>query len=143
MRILVINGPNLNMLGKREPDIYGSLSLLDIEKKLIYIAKEYSVDIEFFQSNFEGEIVEKIQQSFENTDGIIINAGAYTHTSIAIRDAFKAVNIPFLEVHISNIFKRENFRKKSYLSDISLGVISGLGSFGYECSLKFLIDYLS
>jgi len=143
VKILIINGPNLNLLGKREPVIYGSLSLSNIENRLQLIAKEKNVAIKMFQSNSESAIIEIIQKSMSDVDGIIINAGAYTHTSIGIRDAFKAVNIPFVEVHISNIFSREEFRKKSYLSDIAIGVITGLGSYGYECSLNFLVDFLS
>ncbi|AHF97441.1 MAG: type II 3-dehydroquinate dehydratase [Desulfurella sp.] len=141
MKILILNGPNLNMLGKREPHIYGKLSLSDIEETIKNHAKSLGVEVEFFQSNYEGAIVEKIHQAFGNADGIIINPGAYTHTSIAIRDAFLSVNIPFVEVHLSNVFSRESFRHKSYLSDIAQGVVSGLGQYSYICALNFLINF--
>ncbi|HHS49472.1 MAG TPA: type II 3-dehydroquinate dehydratase [Desulfurella acetivorans] len=142
MKILVLNGPNLNMLGKREPNIYGKLTLAELEESINKLAKSLGVEVEFFQSNYEGAIVEKIHQSFEKIDGIIINPGAFTHTSIAIRDAFLSVNIPFVEVHLSNIFKREPFRHKSYLSDIAQGVISGLGEYAYTCALNYLVELL-
>lgn len=142
MRILVLNGPNLNMLGKREPGIYGTVSLSEIEDNINKIAKNLGVEVEFFQSNYEGAIVEKIHQAFGKIDGIIINPGAFTHTSIAIRDAFLSVNIPFVEVHLSNIFSREPFRHKSYLSDIAQGVISGLKEYSYTCALNYLVNLL-
>ncbi len=142
MKFLIVNGPNLNMLGKREPQVYGAISLSEIEKSVKNLAVQLNVDIEFFQSNYEGAIVEKIQHSFGQFDGIIINAGALTHTSIAIRDALLSVNIPFVEVHISNVFKREPFRHKSYLSDIAQGVIVGLGKQSYLCALNFLVHSL-
>ena len=142
MRLLVINGPNLNMLGVREPDKYGSLTLSDIEDRVREYCKQLDVEVEFFQSNEEGKIVEKIQSAYRRMDGIVINAGAFTHTSIAIRDALLAVAIPFVEVHISNIFAREHFRHNSYLSDIAAGVISGLGWKGYLYAVDFLVDKL-
>ena len=129
------------MLGVREPGKYGSLTLFEIEERL----KEYfkgKVVIDFFQSNIEGEIVEIIQKAMKKYDGIVINAGAYTHTSIAIRDALLAVKIPFVEVHLSNIFSRESFRHKSFLSDIAIGVISGLGWRGYLYGVDFLVEWL-
>ncbi len=132
--ILVINGPNLNLLGTREPDVYGTQSLSDIENELRKIAS--SIKLGFLQSNAEHEIIDAIQAA--KKDGvkfIIINPGPLTHTSIALRDAFLSTQIPFIEVHISNIFKREEFRKKSFLSDISDGLIAGLGSKGYEYAL--------
>ncbi len=138
MRILVINGPNLNMLGVREPDKYGSLTLSHIEGEIAAFCRERGIEVEFFQSNSEGSIVDKIQSVYGKVDGIVINAGAYTHTSIAIRDALLAVNIPFVEVHISNVFAREEFRHISFLSDIALGVISGMGWRGY----LYAVDYL-
>ncbi|MGC8502658.1 type II 3-dehydroquinate dehydratase [Desulfurella sp.] len=141
MKILVLNGPNLNMLGKREPHIYGKLSLPDIEETIKNHAKSLNVEIEFFQSNYEGAIIDKIHEASGKVDGIIINPGAFTHTSIAIRDAFLSVNIPFVEVHLSNIFKRETFRHKSYLSDLAQGVVSGLGQYSYICALNFLINF--
>ncbi|RME91927.1 MAG: type II 3-dehydroquinate dehydratase, partial [Candidatus Hydrogenedentota bacterium] len=123
MKLLILNGPNLNMLGKREKNHYGNFSLSELEEN---IQKRFSsrAELIFFQSNAEHELIEKIQQA--KVDGIVINAGAFTHTSIAIRDALLSTRIPFVEVHISNVYKRENFRQKSFLSDIALGVISGL-----------------
>ncbi len=143
MRILVINGVNLNMLGIREKSIYGSGTLNDIEELLKAKAKELDIEIEFFQSNYEGEIVEKIHSSLNNIDGILINPGAFTHYSIAIRDALLAVNIPFVEVHISNIYKREEFRQKSFFSDIAIGVISGFGLYSYLLGLEGIVNYLN
>ncbi|OSI12357.1 type II 3-dehydroquinate dehydratase [Neisseria canis] len=136
-RILVINGPNLNLLGTREPHIYGSETLADISKHLDCVAAELGLGIVHFQSNSEGGIVSRIQEARGNTDMIIINAGAYTHTSIAIRDALGGVGIPFIEVHISNVHSREAFRHHSYLSDKAVGVIVGLGTYGYEAALRF------
>jgi 3-dehydroquinate dehydratase-2 len=134
MKVLVINGPNLNMLGKREPEIYGRFTYQDLVGFIEDTAKPIGLDVEVFQSNSEAEIVDKIQAA-SNVDGIIINAGAYTHTSIAIRDALLSVGIPIVEVHLSNIFAREDFRKKSYISDIAMGVISGFGREGYRFAL--------
>jgi len=142
MKILVINGPNLNMLGKREPQIYGNTTLEDINKALYEYSFSLSANIEIFQSNCEGEIVTKIQNAMNNTDGIIINAGAYTHTSIAIRDAISAVNIPTVEVHLSNIYKREEFRHNSYLSAVCIGQICGFGSNVYKLALDGIVNYI-
>ena len=128
--ILIINGPNLNLLGTRETEIYGKMSLQDIENECIEIFKKEGKKLIFFQSNSESEIIDKIHSS-KNFDGLIINAGAFTHTSIAIHDALKSVSIPKIEVHISNIYKREEFRQKSLISDIVTGGIFGLGSDGY------------
>jgi 3-dehydroquinate dehydratase-2 len=139
-KILVINGPNINMLGIREPEIYGNISLTDIEKELSSLAKELKVDIEFFQSNHEGEIVDKIQSSLNAASGIIINPAAFTHTSVAIRDALSAVAVPTIEVHISNIYAREKFRHISYIAPTVLGQIAGLGIDGYCFALKKLIE---
>jgi len=140
MNILVLNGPNLNLLGSREPEVYGTDTLEDIEKNLNSIAKEHNVNINFYQSNSENELINKLHAAkAEKIDAIIINPGAFTHTSIALRDAFLGVNIPFIEVHISNIYKREEFRKKSFLSDISEGLITGLGVNGYEFALLSII----
>ncbi|RUM66574.1 MAG: type II 3-dehydroquinate dehydratase, partial [Sulfurospirillum sp.] len=125
MKIQVIQGPNLNMLGIREQNIYGPMKLEDIHKQMKAFADQSGVEIDFFQSNLEGELVDKIQESLGVTDGIIINAAAYTHTSIAIADAIKAVSLPTIEVHISNIHARENFRKKSLLAPVCAGQISG------------------
>ena len=138
-KILVINGPNLNMLGKREKQHYGSFTLKELQEKIKKYAEEKKVKVDFFQSNSEGDIVSKIQSAHGKYDGIIINPGAYTHTSIAIRDAFLATGIPFIEVHISNIFAREEFRRRSYLSDIARGVITGLGMEGYILALQFFL----
>ena len=142
MDILLINGPNLNLLGSREPEIYGNQTLDQIEKELIQIAKQNRFKLECYQSNHEGKIVDKIQASIGNVDGILINAGALTHTSVALRDALVGSNIPFIELHISNIFNREGFRKESYLTDKSIGIISGFGAFSYFLSLEAIINYL-
>lgn len=144
MKILVINGPNLNLLGRRETGIYGNNTLKDINEKLNTFVKQYNkdVELEFYQSNSEGEIVDRIQHDFEQYDGILINPAAYTHTSVAIRDAILSVDLPVVEVHISNIFKREDFRQKSYISDVSVGVISGFGINSYFLGIKGLIDHL-
>ncbi len=141
--ILVINGPNLNLLGKREPGIYGADTLESILANLRSIANDLNVKLEDYQSNIEGEIVNRIHAAMGNTDFIIINPGAYTHTSVAIRDAFLGTNIPFIEVHISNIFKREEFRHHSFLSDVASGVICGLGADGYEFALRKAVRSLS
>ena len=140
MNILVLNGPNLNLLGTREPEVYGTDSLKDIEENLKSISKNHNVNIRFYQSNSENELINELHNAKqENIDAIIINPGAFTHTSIALRDAFLGVDIPFIEVHISNIYRREEFRKKSFLSDISEGLITGLGVNGYEFALLSII----
>lgn len=139
MNILLINGPNLNLLGLREPHIYGGQTLADISADLDGLAGELGVNLSHFQSNGEGEIVDRIHQAREKADCIIINAGAYTHTSIAIRDALCGVGIPFIEVHLSNVYARETFRHHSYLSDKAVGVIAGLGAFGYRAALQFAV----
>jgi 3-dehydroquinate dehydratase-2 len=139
MKILILNGPNLNMLGKREPSVYGDLNFNGLLSKIKMLADELDIETVFFQSNLEGELVNKIQES-EGFDGIIINAGAYTHTSIAIRDALLSVSIPFIEVHISNVYSREPFRHHSYLSDIAKGVIAGFGVYGYLFALQYFSD---
>jgi len=141
MKFLVINGPNLNMLGKREHEIYGKFTYQDLVEFIEDTAKPIGLDVEVFQSNSEAAIVDRIQAA-SNVDGIIINAGAYTHTSIAIRDALLSVGIPIVEVHLSNIFAREDFRKKSYISDIAVGVISGFGREGYRFALFAIKDIL-
>ena len=137
MRILIINGPNLNMLGLREPEVYGTQTLADIESEVQCLGTELGLSVECVQSNSEGELVTGIQQARGQFDGIIINAGAYTHTSIAIRDALAAAEVPFVEVHLSNVYAREPFRHQSYLSDRAIGVICGLGSFVYEAALRY------
>ena len=140
--ILLINGPNLNLLGNREPEIYGSKSLDDIEKDLSVIADESGYQLLSFQSNSESEIVDWIHENADSALFLIINPGAFTHTSISIRDAILGTNISFIEVHISNIFSREEFRKESYFSDIAEGVISGLGYTGYELALRAALEML-
>ena len=142
MDILLINGPNLNLLGSREPEIYGNQTLDQIEKELIQIAKQNRFKLECYQSNHEGKIVDKIQASISYVDGILINAGALTHTSVALRDALVGSNIPFIEMHISNIFNREGFRKESFLSDKAIGIISGFGVNSYFLSLEAIINFL-
>jgi 3-dehydroquinate dehydratase-2 len=137
--ILIINGPNLNLLGTREPEIYGKETLADVQKSCEKTAKELGLKCDFRQSNDEGELVTWIQESRNKFKGIIINAGAYTHTSIAIRDALIATNLPIIEVHISNIFKREEFRHHSYISDIAQGMICGLGTGGYDLALHAFV----
>ncbi len=143
MKILVINGVNMNMLGLREPEKYGSMTLKDLEKELYAFSFELGIDLETFQSNFEGEIVEKIHSAKNIFDGIVINAGAYTHTSIAIRDALSAVDIPTVEIHMTNIYKREEFRHHSYIAPVCIGQISGFGVNSYKLGLKAVVDYLS
>ena len=144
MKILVINGPNINMLGVREPEIYGQVSLKNIQEELIEYSKNFNgVELEFYQSNVEGEIVDKIQSSIEVFDGIIINPAAYTHTSIAILDAIKAVRIPTVEVHLSNINSREEFRKISYVSEACLGTVAGFKKDSYKMALFGLYNYLN
>ena len=142
MNILLLNGPNLNLLGTREPEIYGVKTLKQIETELCEVAKKRKVNLECFQSNHEGEIIEKIQQSIGHMQGIMINAGAFTHTSVAIRDALIGSKIPFVELHISNIFNREDFRKESFLSDKAIGLISGFGIRSYFLALDGLYFYL-
>jgi len=143
IKITVIHGPNLNMLGKREPDKYGTTSLDAINQMLASAAQEKGVELETFQSNIEGEIVGRIQVAVRSTtdvcDGMIINPAAYTHTSIAIRDALLLLDCPIIEVHISNIFKREPFRHRSMTADIATGQISGLGAYGYILALDALV----
>ena len=134
--ISVIHGPNLNLLGTREPEHYGKMSLENINDSLAKRAKELNIDIEFFQSNSESDIVNKIQSL--STDFTIINPAAFTHSSVAIRDSLVAKNIKFIEVHLSNVFAREDFRKNSFFSDVAIGVISGLGPEGYIAALNFI-----
>ncbi len=136
-RILVLNGPNLNMLGLREPEVYGTTTLKEIDEKILLMAEAAGHKLETFQSNAEHELIDRIHLAKTNKiDFIIINPGAFTHTSVAIRDAFLSVSIPFIEIHLSNVFAREEFRKHSYLSDIAEAVVSGMGAFGYEVALQ-------
>ena len=143
MKIAVIQGPNLNMLGIREQHIYGSMSLEQIHDQLKSAAAQNGIELEFFQSNLEGEIVDRIQECLGTVDGIMINPAAYSHTSIAIKDALSAVAMPVVEVHISNIYKREEFRQKSITASASTGVISGFGPFGYHMGLIALMQIIS
>ena len=141
-RVLVLNGPNLNMLGTREPATYGSQTLADVEKLAIDEGKTLGLEVTCRQSNFEGELVTWIQQALGQYDAIVINPGAYSHTSIAIHDAFRAVSLPVIEVHLSNIYTREPFRHHSYVSPVALGVICGLGAAGYRLALHALAEKL-
>ena len=140
--ILVIHGPNLNMLGKREPHIYGHQSLEDIDGQLMKLGKKLGIDVETFQSNHEGEIVDRIQQAMGSCHGIIINPAAYTHTSVAIRDALGMLDIPVIEIHLSNIHKREPFRHQSMIADIVAARIAGFGAHGYMLGLEGLAKIL-
>ena len=140
--LLLINGPNLNLLGNIEPELYGSKSLSDIEKELTMLADQNGYTLPSFQSNSESEIVDWIHENAKRADFLLINPGAFTHTSISIRDAILGTDISFIEIHISNIFSREEFRKESYFSDIAEGVISGLGFKGYELALSAAIEML-
>ncbi|MEB3172990.1 MAG: type II 3-dehydroquinate dehydratase [Cyanobacteriota bacterium] len=142
MRILLLNGPNLNLLGSREPGLYGAQTLAEIEAGLQQQAAALGVELETFQSNHEGALVERIHQGAGQIDGILINAGALTHTSIALRDALLGVAIPFVELHLSNVHAREPFRAHSYLADKAVGVISGFGSSSYRLALEGLVERL-
>jgi 3-dehydroquinate dehydratase-2 len=143
MKIAVIQGPNLNMLGIRDQNIYGPMTLDQIHDQMKGSAEQNGVELEFFQSNLEGEIIDKIQECLGTVDGIIINPAAYSHTSIAIADAISAVSLPVVEVHISNIYKREEYRQKSITAASSLGVITGFGPFGYHMGLIALMQILN
>ncbi|MDR2906344.1 MAG: type II 3-dehydroquinate dehydratase [Helicobacteraceae bacterium] len=140
MKISVIQGPNLNMLGVREKALYGAMTMDNIHAEMRKIAEQNGAEIEFYQSNLEGEIVDRIQECYGETDAIILNPGAYTHTSIAIRDAITAVGVPTIEIHITNIARREEFRQNSYISPVAAGVISGFGPFGYHLALLSAIQ---
>jgi len=140
MKIVVIQGPNLNMLGVRDQNIYGPMKLEDIHAQMKGFAEQNKVEIEFFQSNLEGEIVDRIQECLGDTDGIIINPAAYTHTSIAIRDALAAVKIPAIEVHLSNIHAREEFRQTSLTAPVCAGQIVGMGPFGYHLAMIGMLE---
>lgn len=135
-KVLVINGPNLNLLGTREPDVYGAETLADIEAKCQTLGGELGLEVEFRQTNTEGEMVDWVQQAQGVADILVINAGAYTHTSVALLDALKATKTPVIEVHLSNIHQREEFRHHSYVSKVAVGIIVGFGGFGYEMALQ-------
>ena len=141
-KIIILNGPNLNLLGEREKNQYGNFTLKDIEKKCIDFSKENTLKLTLFQSNLEGELVEQIQKSRNTQDGVIINAGGYTHTSVAIHDALKILKIPIIELHISNIYNREDFRHKSLISKLAKGIICGFGENGYIMALKAMKKFL-
>ncbi len=143
MKIVAIQGPNLNMLGVREQHIYGPMKLEEIHAQMKNFADQNKIDIEFFQSNLEGEIVDRIQECLGDADGIIINPAAYSHTSIAIRDAIAAVELPTIEVHLSNIHAREDFRKKSITAEVCAGVIAGVGPFGYHLAMIGMTQIIS
>jgi 3-dehydroquinate dehydratase-2 len=140
--ILVLHGPNLNLLGSREPDVYGRITLNEINERLMTLAEKSGANLVCFQSNAEAELVERVQQArADGTRFIVINPAAFTHTSVALRDALAAVAIPFIEVHLSNVFAREAFRKESFFSDLAIGVISGLGAAGYEFAVQFALNH--
>ena len=141
-KIIILNGPNLNLLGEREKNQYGSLTLKDIEKKCKEYASKNKIELSLFQSNIEGELVTQIQKSRDSQDGLIINAGGYTHTSVAILDALKILKIHIIELHMSNIYNREDFRHKSLISKVAKGIICGLGSDGYIMSLEAMNKFL-
>jgi 3-dehydroquinate dehydratase II len=140
--ILVLHGPNLNLLGSREPEVYGRVTLDEINARLAKLAKMHNASMSCLQSNAEAVLVERVQHaSTDGTEFIIINPAAFTHTSVALRDALAAVAIPFIEIHLSNVFAREAFRKESFFSDLAIGVISGLGATGYEYALQYALNY--
>ena len=143
MKIVVIQGPNLNMLGVREQHVYGPMKLDDIHNQMEAFAKQNNIEIEFFQSNLEGEIVDRIQECLGEADGIIINPAAYTHTSIAIRDAISAVQIPTVEVHLSNVYAREKFRQKSLTAPVCAGQITGFGPFSYHLAMIAIVQIMN
>jgi len=142
MQLLLINGPNLNLLGLREPSIYGSETLETIECRIQKKAEKAGVLLECFQSNSEGVLVDRIQKALGKADGLLINAGAYTHTSVALRDALLSTGIPYVELHLSNTFAREEFRHKSLLADCAIGIVSGFGGMSYELAFDGIIEYL-
>ena len=141
-KIIILNGPNLNLLGEREKNQYGNFTLKDVERKCNEYSNENDIKLSLFQSNIEGELVEQIQNSRDNQDGLIINAGGYTHTSVAIHDALKILKIPIIELHISNIYNREEFRHKSLISKVAKGVICGFGLDGYLMSLQAMNRFI-
>ena len=141
---LLINGPNLNLLGSREPEVYGATGLADIEKRCVAVAKELGHELSCFQSNAEHELIDRVQQAqVDGIDFIVLNPGGFTHTSVALRDAFLAVQIPFIEIHLSNTFAREEFRHNSYFSDIASSCLFGFGAYGYELALQAANEHVS
>ncbi len=142
-RVLVVNGPNLNLLGTREPEVYGTETLADIEAQCAIRAQALGLDVEFRQSNHEGEIVDWVQAASKDFDALVVNAGAFTHTSVALLDALQAVAVPVIEVHLSNIYRREEFRHHSYVSKAADGVICGLGGAGYRLALDAIAEKLN
>lgn len=142
MRLAVVHGPNLNLLGSREPEVYGHGTLADVDAALASLAAHLGVEVEFFQSNFEGALVGHVQETGPRVDGLLVNAGAYTHTSVALRDALLGVARPYVEVHLSNVFAREPFRHHSYLADRAVGVVCGFGADSYLLALRALVGHL-
>lgn len=142
-RILVLNGPNLNLLGTRQPEVYGAAGLAEVEQLVRTRAAELGVEVDFHQSNHEGDLVDRVQAERGRAAGVVVNAGAYTHTSIALRDAFLAAELPLVEVHISNVYAREEFRQRSQLADIAVAVITGAGIQGYRFGLEVLAERLA
>ena len=144
MKILVLNGPNLNLLGTREPEIYGDATLGQIMNDLKSKSSALGCELETYQSNHEGDLIDQVQRAMqENISGIIINPGGYTHTSVALRDAFSGVGLPLVEIHLSNIYSREDFRQHSFIAPIAIGQITGFGAVGYQLALQALVDHLS
>ena len=143
MRILVVNGPNLNLLGTREPEIYGTLTIAELERRLEQAASELEVQIDFFQSNHEGGLIDAIQGAVGRYQGVLINPGAFTHTSLALRDCLVGVGIPAVEVHLSNLHRREPFRRRSHTAEAAIGVIQGYGALAYELGLTALVRHLT
>ena len=142
MRIAVLNGPNLNLLGTREPALYGRATLGDVESRLREVAKELGVDVEFAQSNSEGTLIDRVHALRGHANGAVVNAGAYSHTSLALRDAFAAAEVPYVEVHVTNIYAREPERRRSMLAGGAVGVLCGFGTYGYELALRGLVASL-
>lgn len=143
MRILVLHGPNLNLLGEREPEVYGRATLAEIDERLRQLAADIGAELESLQTNHEGVLVDRVQAARDDYDGIVINPGGLTHTSVALRDALAASGLPFVEVHLSNIHAREPFRRRSLIADIAVGQVVGLGPIGYELALRALVDRLT
>jgi 3-dehydroquinate dehydratase-2 len=142
MRILVLHGPNLNLLGRREPEIYGTTTLAQIDARLAELARLRGVQLETFQSNHEGALIDRLHAAMDTCDGVVINPGGLTHTSVALRDAIASIGLPTIEVHLSNVHQREAFRRRSFVADVAVAQISGLGSRGYELALDALIERL-